>query len=198
MKKTLLRIAFLSLLPALARAQDPVQLQKLFESGQYQQVLEATPADAPPAAVYLAAQSHQRLGATDPALELYGRLASLPEGDPWRGIGESAQQLLSNDLDAALQSARQAVGAGSSVAEAHYQLGLVLAKRQDWPAAAEAFDRAAELSPALAYAHYYGGLAHYRSNRPDQMAIHFDQFLRLAPEAPERPEVQQIMKTVRR
>ena len=81
--------------------------------------------------------------------------------------------------------------------EAHYQLGLVLAKRQDWRGAAEAFDRAAELNPANAYAHYYGGLMHYRASRPDRMANHFEQFLKLAPEAPERPEVLQIMRTVR-
>jgi hypothetical protein len=29
------------------------------------------------------------------------------------------------------------------------------------------------------------------------MAIHFDRFLKLAPDAPERPEVMSIMRTVR-
>jgi hypothetical protein len=38
---------------------------------------------------------------------------------------------------------------------------------------------------------------HYRAKRPDRMANHFEQFLKLAPEAPERPEVIQIMRTVR-
>lgn len=197
MKKAVVRVAFVLTAAAVVCAQDAAHLQRLFESGQYQQVVEATSPEAAPEAVYLAAQSQQKLGATDAALELYGRLASRPEGDPWRAIGTSAQQLLQNDLEAALQSAQQAVAAGGQ-AEAQYQLGLVLARRQEWRPAAEAFDRAAELNPGLAYAHYYGGLAHYRSNRPDQMAIHFDHFLRLAPEAPERPEVQQIMKTVRR
>ena len=199
MKKETFGPALLTLLlPVFAAAQDPAQLQKMFESGQYQQVVEATSPEAPPAAIYLAAQSQQKLGATDPALELYGLLASRAEGDPWRVIGESAQHLLHDNVDGALLSAQQAVSAGGDIPEAHYQLGLVLAKRQDWRGAAQAFDRAAELNPALAYAHYYGGLSHYRSNRPDQMAIHFDQFLKLAPDAPERPEVQQIMKTVRR
>ena len=198
MKTQILAIVVVLVPPAVARAQDPVQLQKLFESGKYQQVVDAATAEALPAATYLAAQSQQKLGATASALELYARLASQPEGDPWRLIGESARQLLQDNLDAALASAQQAVGIAGNVPEAHYQLGLVAAKRQDWLAAAQAFDRAAELNPTLAYAHYYGGLSHYRSNRPDQMAIHFDQFLKLAPEAPERPEVQQIMKTVRR
>ena len=81
--------------------------------------------------------------------------------------------------------------------DAHFQLGLVLAKREDWRGAAEAFDRTTQLGPSMAYAHYYGGLMHYRAGRPDRMAIHFEQFLKLAPDAPERPEVLQIMKTVR-
>jgi lipoprotein NlpI len=76
-------------------------------------------------------------------------------------------------------------------------VGLVLAKRQDWRAAADAFDRAGDLNPANAYAHYYGGLMQYRGGRPDRMANEFEQFLKLAPEAPERPEVLQIMRTVR-
>ena len=73
----------------------------------------------------------------------------------------------------------------------------MLAKRQEWPAAAAEFDRVTEINPSNAYAHYNGGLMHYRANRPDRMANHFEQFLKLAPDAPERPEVMQIMRTVR-
>ncbi len=196
MRNTYLAVV-LTLLPAAAGAQEPAHLQKLFESGQYQQVVEATAPEAPPEAVYLAAQSQQKLGANEQAAEMYMRLASRPEGDPWRLIGTSAQQLLQNDLEGALASAQQGVAAAGTLPEAHFQLGLVLARRQDWRGASEAFDRAAELNPVLAYAHYYGGLMHYRAKRPDQMAIHFEQFLKLAPEAPERPEVLQIMRTVR-
>lgn len=198
MMRTTFAATLLAVLPVLAVAQDPAHVQRLFESGQYQQVVEAIAPDAPPEAIYLAGQSHQKLGALEQASEMYGRLASRPEGDPWRLVGLSAQQLLQNDLDGALASAQQAVAAAGDLPDAQYQLGLVQAKRQDWQPAARAFDRAAELNPALAYAHYYGGLMHYRSKRPDQMAIHFEQFLKLAPEAPERPEVLQIMKTVRR
>jgi hypothetical protein len=49
----------------------------------------------------------------------------------------------------------------------------------------------------MAYAHYYAGLMHYRAKQPDRMAIRFERFLQLAPDAPERPEVLQIMRTIR-
>ena len=57
--------------------------------------------------------------------------------------------------------------------------------------------RASTLAPTFAHAQYYAGLSHYRANRPDLMAARFERFLKLAPDAPERPEVQQIMKTIR-
>ncbi len=173
------------------------RVHKLFEAGRYAQVIEAVPADAAPDELYTAAQSHQKLGSNDQAMQIYARLASRAEDDAWHFIGMAAQQLLEDQTDAALDSARRAVSLSGDLPEAHYQLGLGLAKRQAWGEAAAAFDRTAELSPANAYAHYYGGLMHYRAGRPDRMAIHFEQFLKLAPEAPERPEVLQIMRTVR-
>ena len=137
-------------------------------------------------------------GASDEARGTYARLAERREDDPWHFIGLSGQQLRRRpDRTARSHRRSQAVQMAGGLSEAHYQVGLVLAKRQDWREAAEAFDRAVDLNPANAYAHYYGGLMQYRAGRPDRMANHFEQFLKLAPEAPERPEVLQIMRTVR-
>lgn len=185
------------LLPSAAFAQDAAGVRRMFEAGQYQQVIEAAGREGSPEALYAAAQSHQKLGATDEARATYGELAARPNDDAWHFIGLSAEQLLDNQTDAAEKSARQALTLAGDLPDVHYQMGLVLAKSQNWQGAAGAFDRAAELSPGHAYAHYYSGLMHYRAGRPDRMAIHFEQFLKLAPEAPERPEVLQIMRTVR-
>jgi tetratricopeptide (TPR) repeat protein len=189
--------ALMALVPALAFAQDTAEVRRMFEAGRFQQVVESTAPDAEPAAIYTVAQSHQRLGSTDQARQAYAQLASRAEDDVWHFIGLSGQQLLDDQGDAALESARHATAMAGGLADAHFQLGLVQARREDWRDAAAAFDRAAELNPAYAYAHYYGGLMHYRAGRPDRMANHFEQFLKLAPEAPERPEVLQIMRTVR-
>ena len=185
------------LLPVVASAQDAAEVRRLFEAGKYQQVVEVAGPDAAPEVIYTAAQSHQKLGATDQARELYTQLAGRSDGDVWHFIGLSGQQLAGDDTETALEFARQAVASDAGLPEAQFQLGLVLAKRQAWAEAATAFDAAANANPANAYAHYYGGLMHYRANRPDRMANRFEQFLKLAPEAPERPEVLQIMRTVR-
>jgi tetratricopeptide (TPR) repeat protein len=194
MKKLVLAFG---LLPALAFAQDAAEVRKMYEAGRYQQVVERSSEGAAPAVVYTAAQSHQKLGANDQARESYAQLAARPEDDAWHFIGLSGQQLLDGDTDGSVESARRAVAMSGGLAEAHFQLGLALAKREDWGGAADAFDRAVELNPSMAYGHYYGGLMHYRAGRPARMANAFEHFLQLAPEAPERPEVLQIMRTVR-
>jgi tetratricopeptide (TPR) repeat protein len=196
MKHTLLAVA-LTCAASAAFAQNASQVQKLFEAGQYQRVVDQAAADGDPAVTYTAAQSQQKLGNNDAAAQTYGTLAARGEDDPWHFVGLSGQQLVQGDVDGAAASAQQAVTMNGGLAEAHYQRGLVLAKRQDWANAAAEFDRVTEINPSNAYAQYYGGLMYYRASRPDRMANHFEQFLKLAPEAPERAEVTQIMKTVR-
>ena len=185
------------LTPTAVLAQDPAHVQRLFESGQYQQVVDSTTPDSPPDVLYTAAQSQQKLGANDQAAQTFARLAARPEADPWHFIGLSGQQLVEGNMDGAAASARQAVAMAPDLPASHFQLGLVLARQQAWAAAAAEFDAAAERQPANAYAHYYGGMMHYRANRVDLMAVRFEQFLKLAPEAPERPEVMSIMRTLR-
>ncbi len=184
-------------LPGHALAQEDTAVRQMFEAGQYQQVIDATADTAEPAALYVAAQSRQKLGATGEARETYARLAARPDTDVWHFIGLSGQQLLDDQTDAALAAAQQAAAMAGNLPAAQYQVGLALAKGRDWRGAAEAFERAVQLDQSHAYAHYYAGLMHYQSGRPDRMAIQFEQFLKLAPDAPERPEVLQIMRTVR-
>ena len=195
--KTRLATALASLLiPTAVLAQDPAQVQRLFESGKYQQVVESTTPDSPPDVLYTMAQSQQKLGANDQAAQTFGRLAERPEADPWHFIGLSGRQLVEGNIDAAIASARQSLAMAPDLPYSHYQLGLTLARQQAWAEAAAEFDATSERQPSNAYAHYYGGMMHYRANRIDRMAVHFDQFLKLAPEAPERPEVMSIMRTL--
>ncbi len=184
-------------LTASAFAQDPAQVQRWFEAGRFQQVAESSGPSAPPEVHFLAGQSLQKQNAPAQAIEAYENLAAMPESNAWHFVGRSAQLLLQNADEEALANAQRAVELNGDLTEAHYQLGLVYARRSEWAQSAQAFDRASQTDPGYAYAHYYGGLAHYRAGRPDRMATHFEQFLKTAPEAPERPEVMQLMRTVR-
>jgi tetratricopeptide (TPR) repeat protein len=194
-------------------AQDPPvsAAQRFFEAGQHDQALAAvaearSAGGAGPQDAFIAAQVLLKQGQNDRAREELARLTA--SGDPAiRLAGESSLAAIENNLDRAVDLATQAVNAAGSAPadsagrlrsfQAYYQLGLVRSQRNDWAGAAEAFERASELNPTFAYAHYYAGLASSRIQRPDRVAVHFERFLQLAPNAPERSAVTSILRTLR-
>ena len=182
--------------PALAQpAPAQEDLQKLFDAGRYQEVVDKTPADAPPDAQYRKGLARRKIDQHGEAKEDFGRLSA--GGEAWSAVGESAGLLIDGNLDGALEAARKGVQHGAELAQAHYQLGLVHDARSEPAAAATAFARAAELQPQMAYSHYMAGMSFYKAKRVDKMAVYFENFLKLAPQAPERPAVLSIMKTLR-
>jgi len=183
---------------ALAFAQSVEELRKLYDAGQYQQVVDAAGGEQDPRVTYLRALSQQKLRQPAEARRAYEQLTARPESDPWHDVGKSAVALLSSDSAGALEAADRAIDADDSLPEAHYQRGLALSARQDMAGAAAAFQKASDLDPGWAYAHYYAGIAYSKVKRADLTASHFQAFLRLAPQAPERGEVQSILRTLGR
>jgi tetratricopeptide (TPR) repeat protein len=175
-------------------AQKP-EVQRLFQSGSYEQAVEAA-RDGDPASTYLAAQSLLRLERSDRATAEMTRLLGNDQ-QAWRLIGESGQALIANDAGRSVELARRAIEADESNAFAQYQLGLAASKASDWGTAVSGFTRAIELKPDFAYAHYYAALAYQRQRQLPKTADHFDAFLRLAPDAPERAAVLAILRTIK-
>jgi tetratricopeptide (TPR) repeat protein len=192
MKRVLMIMLALALGAAVAEAQEA---RKAFEAGKYQAVVEQVNLDADPASVYLRGLALQKLGQNDQAKEAFGKLSG--GGDTWKAVGESASALLDGNQDGALEAAERAANAEGAPAEAHYQLGLTASARNEQARAAAAFDKATQASPDMAYAHYQAGMAYYRAKQVDKMAVFFENFLRLAPQAPERQAVESVMRTVR-
>jgi tetratricopeptide (TPR) repeat protein len=184
---------------AAAAVRQDASPQKLFESGKYQEAIDSVKArpDAPQDQIYLRALAHRKLDQNDDAKQAFGALAAASEGSAWREIGNSGNALVEGNLDAAQAAAKKAVEIDGNSAQAQFQLGLVESAKSDHAQAAAAFAKAAELDPQMAYAHYEAGMAFYRNKRVDRMAVYFENFLRVAPDAPERAAVQSIMRTVR-
>lgn len=179
----------------------PPTPSKLYEAGQYeaaasqvQQRLEE--GEVPPGDLFWAAQAMQRAGQAGEARALLERLGG-NEDDPWSAVRQSALALLDGDADGAARHATRATELAPDLFHAHYQLGRARHEAQQWPAAAAAFTRAAELDGNAAYAHYYAGVAYNRLKRIDPMATHFRRFLELAPSAPEREQVEQLLKLLK-
>jgi tetratricopeptide (TPR) repeat protein len=190
---------FIALLLAvtIAHAAQDASPQKLFESGKYQEAIDTVKkrSDASPEDVYVRALAHRKLNQNDDAKEVFGALAS--RDGAWKEIGNSGTAMIEGNMDNAAAAARKAVDADGNSSEARFQLGLVASARNNQQQAADAFAKAAELNPQMAYAHYEAGMAFYKAKKVDRMAVYFENFLKLAPNAPERPAVQSIMKTIR-
>jgi tetratricopeptide (TPR) repeat protein len=199
MKICLKTTAFTAVLLGLAAgsavsAQKP-EVQRLFQSGSYEQAVEAA-RDGDPASTYIAAQSLLKLERSDRATAEMTRLRASDQ-PAWRFIGESGEALIANDGARAVEIARRAIEADGGNPFAHYQLGLAASKTNDWGAAVSGFTKAIELKPDFAYAHYYAALAYQRQRQLPKSAEHFDAFLRLAPDAPERSAVAAILRTIK-
>lgn len=181
--------------------QTVTEARQLYDAGKYQEVVavveKATVDNNKARLQFLAAQSFDKLKDTAAARRSYERLAEIGGATAWTPIAKSAIQLMDQQLDAALKSADEAVRLGASVPEAHHQRGIVLMTRKDYAGAAAAFTKATQLDPAFAAAYYYAGLAYYRDKRIDLMTNNFERFVKLAPNSPQRPEVESILRTVR-
>lgn len=179
---------------AIAAEQKP-EVQRLFQSGSYEQAVEAA-RDGDPASTFLAAQSLLRLDRSDRANAEMTRLRASDQPG-WRLVGESGEALIANDAGRAVELARRAIDADAGNPFAQYQLGLAASKASDWGTAVQGFTKAIELKPDFAYAHYYAALAYQRQRQLSKTAEHFDAFLRLAPDAPERSAVVAILRTIK-
>jgi tetratricopeptide (TPR) repeat protein len=198
----------------------PPSPQQLFEAGQYDPAIQAiTSARAQGggglAEAFLAAHVFLKQSLNDRAKEEFAKLAA-SEDQIWRQVGESSIAAVDGDFDRATDLATQAVNAANERAaqaaatgappdpaaqnrdfHAFYQLGLAKSRRDDWQGAFDAFDRAATLNPGFAYAHFYAGMSASRIQRLDRVAGSLEQFLQLAPNAPERPAVMSVLQTLR-
>ncbi|MBP7776428.1 MAG: tetratricopeptide repeat protein [Acidobacteria bacterium] len=175
--------------------------QKLYERGAFDEVVqrvntEREAGNDDPVSAYLAGQALLKLDRNNDARAEFARLSN-GNNQTWQAIGQSAIALLDNALDEANNEGRRARDLSGESGFAFYQLGLVLIKRGEFDEASQVLDRAAELMPEFAYAHYNAGVAHQRAKRFSQMADRFQSFLKLAPDAPERRQVQLALNALR-
>jgi tetratricopeptide (TPR) repeat protein len=172
-------------------------VQALLERGALEEAVQRAESErGNPEATYFAALAFSRMNDNERAMQEYTRLRETGD-DSWKAIGESAALLIEGNTGGAMEAAQRAVAANPDNAYAHYQIGAVAHRTQDWEKAAEEFRRAVELKSDMAYAHYYAGLAQQRLKNIPRMSEHFEAFMRLAPDAPERHAVAAILRTMR-
>jgi tetratricopeptide (TPR) repeat protein len=75
--------------------------------------------------------------------------------------------------------------------------GLMHFHQKNNEAAVKDFEQYLSAHPEAAYAHYYAGMAYSAIRRPDRMLTHFEQFLRMKPDAPEARKVRAVMRSTK-
>ena len=190
-------VAFAVAVPVAAAQDPPPTVQKLLERGDLNEAVQRAEGEREnPESTFFAAQAFAKMSDTGRTAEEYGRLRAV-EDDAWRAIGESGVLLAQGDTAGAEQAARRAIDANGDNPYAHYQLGLVANRQSNFKQALDAFTNAIQRKPDLAYAHYYAGTASQRLKQIAKMSEHFELFLKLAPDAPERTAVAAILRTLR-
>lgn len=190
------------LIPAMAfgAAMQEVSAQRLYEAGRYEEaaavLAEAQPSEAPDL-VYLRARTLERMNQPDQAKDVLRQLVREEEQDPWSAVARSAVAIIEGDRGGAVGAAERAVQIAPDLFHSQYQLGLAYAFADNLPGASGAFDRAIQLNPTYAYAHYYAGQTAYEQKKIALMVTHFENFLKVAPQAPERAAVERLLRTLR-
>lgn len=174
-------------------------IQALYESGEDREIVDRVKNSVPTAVTgpdrWFAAQSQLRLGLRSDAIN---DLTALTQTDADPAVQVAARLAigrLTND-EGTLSQARAAAGAYPESLFVQYELGLSYAVRNDFASAARMFDACIATAPTFAYAYYQSALAYQHLDRPDIMANRFDRFVRLAPNAPERPQVESVLRTI--
>jgi tetratricopeptide (TPR) repeat protein len=171
-------------------------VQKLLERGALQEAVDRASSESDNVeSIYLAAQALVKMNNAAAAGERYNKLTETSD-DAWHAIGESGGKLITGDTNGAMEAADRAVVANGENPYAHYQLGLVAMQQNNFQRATDAFTRATQLKPDLAYAHLYAGQSAQRLKQTAKMADHFRYFIKFAPDAPERQAVQAILRSL--
>jgi tetratricopeptide (TPR) repeat protein len=174
-------------------------IQALYESGEDREIVNRVKNSVPSSVTgtdrWFAAQSQLRLGQRSDALNDLAALTQTGAEPAMQVAAQLAIGRLTND-EATLNQARAAAGAYPESLLVQYELGLSYAGRNDFVSAARIFDVCIATAPTFAYAYYQSALAYQHLDRPDIMANRFERFVRLAPNAPERPEVEAVLRTI--
>lgn len=112
-------------------------------------------------------------------------------------VGQARVALKKGETNRAITLLNEAQATGSDNPDIYHYRGIAKASRQDYAGAAADLEKAIEIDPSRAQSHYYAGMVYGRLRRTDQMVNHYQMFLRLAPNSPEAPKVQSLLRSVR-
>src|SRR5687767_7002678 len=120
----------------IAGAGQQVSIQALVERGELDEAVQRAEAErGNPESTYLAAHAFAKMNNNGRAGEEYARLRDTGD-DAWKAIGESGGLLIGGNVAGALDAANRAVAANGDNPYAHYQVGVVRSRENNFEEAA--------------------------------------------------------------
>ncbi len=90
----------------------------------------------------------------------------------------------------------KSLAANALLGETYYQIGLAYYNLKNNSLAETNIKKCLEINPKHSYAHYYLGLVYYNEGKKDLAIEHLKIFLQLSPDAPEAPQVQNLLAQI--
>jgi tetratricopeptide (TPR) repeat protein len=183
-------------------AQDLGEAERMYQEKQYSQAeaISRGIADAEPdnaKANYLlgvALLEQNKVDEAEPRLKKAAELNYTPDQAK---VALARVHLQRQQHDQALALLNEAHVANAENSDVYLYRGIAQANRSQFNEAVQDLDKAVQMHPNDAKAHYYAGLAYNGIKRPDKMVEHFQMFLKLAPDAPEAARVRSLLRNVR-
>jgi len=168
-------------------------------------------------------ETASRADANDPAPEFYRGMAlywkknATGSRDAWQKASTSAKNVIARqEKDArahfylgasqvylkqygpARTSLEKALANGFDEVMVNYYIGLSFAFEQNWKKAKESLDRVLGEDERFAYAYFYRGMVWEKLGRKDNMLVDMDQFVKLAPDAPDAGKAKALLAAASR
>jgi tetratricopeptide (TPR) repeat protein len=178
-----------------ASVEEGAQLLQEKKYAEAENVLRAAVGESPDSA-----DANYYLGVALVEQEKYGEaegvLQKAVEQKPEARVSLAKAYMMQDKLDDALRELAAAEPALPDNSDLYLNRGMILLKQEKYADASTQLNRAVELNPMSAYAHYYLGMASSRLRRTDLMIKHFQLFLELAPDAPEAARVRSLLRSL--
>lgn len=159
------------------------------------QVTEAEPENA---------QAHEYLGLAllgagnvDAAESALNRAQELSPDSPSVKVGLARVFIERKQFDQAGTALQEAEALNGENADVPLYRGVIKLAQRNYQGAVDDLSIAISRKPSSAHAHYYAGLAWNGLRKPDKMVESFQNFLKLAPGAPEAERVKSLLRSVR-
>ena len=110
-------------------------------------------------------------------------------------LGAASNRL--KKADTARKALKKAVEGGFDPAMSHFQIAVSYVIQENWQQALESFNQVEKADPRFAHLYFYRGLTWDKLGRKDKLLNDLDQFVKLAPNAPEAKTARAVLDSVK-